>query len=63
MSKTEIELRQAAMRLLGIYIEKDMNGVECHPQVLLDAKIRLVHAVQASQDAEQREQDNGGFAA
>jgi hypothetical protein len=51
------------MRLLGIYIEKDMNGVDCHPQVLLDAKIRLVHAVQASQDAEQREQDQGGFAA
>jgi hypothetical protein len=63
MSKTEIELRQAATWLMRIHAEEDMSGVMYSKKALLNAKLRLLHAIEASQDAEQREQDHGGFAA
>ena len=56
MSKTEIELRQAAIALLN------RKPVE-HWVREWEQAYRLLKAIEASQTAEQREQEEGGFAA
>lgn len=50
MSKTEIELRQAAIWLLQRQMDAGFKTEK-------EAAIRLFDAINASQDAEQREQD------
>jgi hypothetical protein len=56
VSKTEIELRQAAIWLLQRQAEAGFTTER-------EAAIRLLKAIEASQSAEQRDQEEEGFAA
>ena len=56
MSKTEIELRLAATWLLQRQMEAKFKTEK-------KAAKRLIEAIEASQAAEKREQEEGGFAA
>ena len=53
MSKTEIELRQAAVDLLKIVTRDNENPTTA----MLGAYVKTLDAIMASQSAEQREQD------
>lgn len=56
MSKTEIELRQAALWLLQRQAEAGLTTEA-------KAAVRLLEAIKDSQAVEEREQEQGGFAA
>ena len=56
MSKTEIELRQAAIWMLQRQLAAKFKTEK-------KAAKRLLQAIEASQSAEEREQEEGGFAA
>ena len=63
MSKTEIELRLAAVWLMQAQAKEDLKSNNCPTLEMLKAKIRMLDAVTASQAAEKREQEEEGFSA